>query len=76
MKGFIHSTLLSRLSQERLAEVCDTTELTMCINLRLDRPLPIENRIKAATVKAVIAAVYRDQGLELAEQTMATLGLI
>ncbi|KAF6800967.1 RNase [Colletotrichum sojae] len=63
-------------SNEHLARLCDSLGLTACINGNPSQQGMRSMRVKAASVEAVIAAVFQDAGLEAAEEVIDNIGLM
>ncbi|KAI1433634.1 ribonuclease III domain-containing protein [Xylaria sp. CBS 124048] len=71
------ATLVGKVaSNYRLATLCDTAGLTVCVNINPAQGGEISPRTRADTMEAVVGAVYLDGGLSKATSAMITLGIV
>ncbi|KAH0428176.1 RNase [Colletotrichum camelliae] len=74
--GDTNARLQSNANNERLARLCDTVGLTRCIVRNPSQQGMVSQRTKADTLEAVIGAVFKDGGLEAAEEVIEHLDII
>lgn len=63
-------------NNERLARLCDAVGLTRCIVRNPSQQGMVSQRTKADTLEAVVGAVFKDGGLDAAEEVIEHLGII
>ncbi|KAF4851755.1 Ribonuclease 3 [Colletotrichum siamense] len=63
-------------NNERLARLCDAVGLTRCIVRNPSQQGMVSQRTKADTLEAVVGAVFKDGGLDAAEEVIERLGII
>ncbi|KAJ0351631.1 hypothetical protein COL26b_004524 [Colletotrichum chrysophilum] len=63
-------------NNERLARLCDAVGLTRCIVRNPSQQGMVSQRTKADTLEAVVGAVFKDGGLDVAEEVIEHLGII
>ncbi|KAI8315524.1 Ribonuclease 3 [Colletotrichum sp. SAR11_59] len=63
-------------NNERLARLCDAVGLTRCIVRNPSQQGVVSQRTKADTLEAVVGAVFKDGGLDAAEEVIEHLGII
>ncbi|KAI8192377.1 Ribonuclease 3 [Colletotrichum sp. SAR 10_65] len=63
-------------NNERLSRLCDTVGLTRCIVRNPSQQGMVSQRTKADTLEAVVGAVFKDGGLDAAEEVIEHLGII
>ncbi|KAF6823581.1 RNase [Colletotrichum musicola] len=76
ISGDTNGRIQAYASNERLARLCDSLGLTVCINGNPSQQGMRSARVKAATIEAVIAAVFQDAGLEAAEEVIDNIDVI
>ncbi|KAK2730143.1 RNase [Colletotrichum kahawae] len=74
--GDTNARLQSYANNERLARLCDTVGLTRCIVRNPSQQGMVSQRTKADILEAVIGAVFKDGGLEAAEEVIEHLNII
>ncbi|TVY38226.1 hypothetical protein LOCC1_G007655 [Lachnellula occidentalis] len=76
-RGAIDSAIQRIASNNNLAQVCDDADITRCINGNPSQLGIKSPKTRAATVEAILAAVYQDSGKDIDEvrKVMNVLGL-